>query len=169
MQEIIGNTDIFLDKIFKSLDNLNINLDNNLLDHLCYRVSTEQEYQEKKDQLLKCSTLLIEADVNGRPISTFKFDQPISYKSRKIELIELPSPKKNTNYTTGLEHVEFVIEEGLDKFMEKYPNIDFDKSGMSKGLNPELRVSLADNLSVKFHPISLEKVIEIEKNLESQN
>ncbi len=75
----------------------------------------------------------------------------------------MPSPKKNTSYSSGFEHVEFVSDIELDLFIKKYSWIDFDIGGMNKSLNPEIRVSLKNGLSVKFHPMSLDKVIEIEK------
>ncbi|MFN8674350.1 MAG: VOC family protein [Candidatus Sericytochromatia bacterium] len=162
IENIIGDTTLFLDKIFNELKILNIDISNRFLDHLCYRVATLEEYNHKKEALLNFGVLLTEADVNGRPIATFKLTKPIVYNSREIFLIELPSPKKNTNYESGLEHIEFVIEEGLSYWIEKYPKIDFEKSGMSKELNPEIKIALSDNLAVKFHPLSLDKVIEIE-------
>lgn len=165
MENIIGNVESFLDEIFKGLENLKIDVKDRSLDHICYRVSTLEEYTTKKNELLALGILLTEADVNGRPIATFKLNNPINYNSRLIELIELPAPKKNTNYTSGLEHVEFVIDEGLNYWIEKYPNIDFEKSGMNKELNPEIKISINKDISVKFHPLNLEKVIEIENSL----
>lgn len=167
MDKLLGNINSFLDNIFQGLEKLNIDVSNRQLDHLCYRVATIEEYNTKKDQLLDLGLLLTEADVNGRPIATFKLNEPIIYNSRKIELLELPAPKKNANYQSGLEHVEFVIEEGLDYWIEKYPDIHFETSGIAKNLNPEIKVSLSENTSVKFHPLSLDKVIEIEKGLQS--
>lgn len=166
IENIVGNINNFLNEIFIELDKLNVDVSDRTLDHICYRVASIEEYNTKKHQLLEISKLLTEADVNGRPIATFKLDSPIQYKSREIFLIELPSPKKNTNYKSGLEHVEFVIEEGLDYWMDKYPNLNFEKSGMSKDLNPEIKLSLSQDLCVKFHPLSLDKIIEIEKSLQ---
>ncbi|MFN8579236.1 MAG: VOC family protein [Candidatus Sericytochromatia bacterium] len=165
LEDIIGNTNIFLTQIFNELNLLKIDINNRPLDHICYRVATIEEYNSKRNEILKFGTLLTEANVNGRPIATFKLNKPINYESREIYLIELPSPKKDTNYESGLEHIEFVIEEGLDYWIKKYPNINFEQSGMSKDLNPEIKISLSNNLSVKFHPLSLDKVIEIEKSI----
>ncbi len=160
---MLENPTIFLDKMFQGLEKLEIDLTDNHLDHLCYRVSTEIEYQEKKEELLKDNLLLIESCVNGRLISTFKLNQPIKYKSRIIDVIELPSPKKNTQYITGFEHVEFVIKESFDEFIKKYPHVNFDTISANKDFNPEIRVEIDQNISIKFHHLPLEKVIEIEK------
>lgn len=165
IEDIIGNTNAFLTQIFNELNNLKIDITNRQLDHICYRVATIEEYNLKRHELLQFGVLLTEANVNGRPIATFKLNEPIKYNSREIYLIELPSPKKNTNYESGLEHIEFVIEEGLYYWIEKYPNIDFEKSGINKKLNPEIKITLSNNLSVKFHPLSLDKVIQIENSL----
>ncbi|HFA47985.1 MAG TPA: hypothetical protein ENJ95_03085 [Bacteroidetes bacterium] len=80
------------------------------------------------------------------------------YKNREIYLLELPSPKKGSHYPAGFEHVEFVINTSLEKFIAAHPNIDFDKKGMSKKTNPDVRVKFA-GFSVKFHLHNLEYVI----------
>jgi hypothetical protein len=56
----------------------------------------------------------------------------------------------------------------LLQFADKYPNINWDKSGLNKDFNQDIRVELIEGkMNVKFHTMSLEKVIEIEKAMES--
>ena len=163
MKNTSEDVEIFLDRIFYGLEKLKIDVSNYYLDHLCYRVATETEYQSRKSELLTDNKLLIESPVNGRLISTFKLNHSIIYGQRIIDVIELPSPKKNTEYLTGFEHVEFVINESFESFSQKYPDVNFDHSSANKSFNPEIRIEIEKNISVKFHHLSLEKVIEIEK------
>lgn len=158
----LGNITVFLDTIFSELENLKIDVSDYYLDHICYRTRSENEYKEINLFLPNFAKLLIESDVNGRLISTFKFFKPIKYKNRDIFIIEIPSPKKGVTYNSGFEHVEFVIKENLFEFMRKYPNIEFDISNISKELNAEIRIKLTGDLAVKFHNQSLETVIELE-------
>lgn len=158
----LGNLTSFLDAIFYGLKKLNIEVSDLFLDHICYRTQNEAEYKEINLFLTKFAQLLVESDVNGRLISTFKFFEPIKYKGREIFVIEIPSPKKGVTYNSGFEHVEFVLKESLANFVKKYKNINFDISNISKEINSEIRVKLDNTLSAKFHEQSLEAIIEKE-------
>lgn len=165
MENLIGNVDSFLSKIFEQIKELNIDISEMYPDHICYRTSSEEEYKKVKEAFFNYGDLLIESDVNGRLISTFKFNKPILFEQYKIDLIEIPAPKKGAVYESGLEHIELVTKEDLNSIKEKYSHLSFDTSAMSKELNAELKLKLKDGLSIKFHNQSLEKVIEIEKAL----
>lgn len=164
LETIIGSPSPFLDKIFSSLEREKIDIAHFELDHICYRVQTNEQYEIKKNQLSSLAELLIEAPVNGRLISTFKLNNPIHYKERKIWLIELPAPKPHSTHAEGLEHVEFVMKHSFDDFEKLYPTIKFNKKGSTKEFNPELEIEFAD-CAVKFHHLSLESVIQCEKEL----
>lgn len=159
---VLPKPDNFLKKISRHLIAKNLNTSDLLIDHLCYRVATEQRYFELKKELEKENKLLIESKVNGRSISVFKLNQPIRFQFWEIPLLELPSPKAGSRYKEGWEHIECVMNESLESFMKKYPNLDFDLKGLSKSTNKEVRLKLG-NLSVKFHEMSLEEVIQNEK------
>jgi HAD superfamily hydrolase (TIGR01549 family) len=130
-------------------------------DHLCFRVSTMAEYEKFKHDLTSHGQLLTESPVNGRPISTFKLKKPFQTENHTIELIELPAPKSGTSYISGFEHAEFVIKEGFDDFCARFPHLNFTESGNSS-LNPELCLKLGGR-QAKFHHLTLDRVIEIEK------
>jgi adenylate cyclase class 2 len=133
------------------------------MDHLCYRVSTQTDYENFKDEFSKISDLLIESIIGGRQISTYKLHKPIIINNRKLELIELPAPKVGSNYLTGFEHGEFVIPMEFTQLIEMYPTIEFDTKATQKSHNPELRMMLGAGVSAKFHHKSLEEVIKLEK------
>jgi len=166
LEKVIGDYNKFLENIFKNLEEFKIDVSTYELDHICYRVATLEEYHEKKGQLSEFGCLLVESEINSRNISTFKFYEPVIYLDREIFLIELPSPKRNINYPTGLEHVEFVTETDLRDFIAAFPAIDFDISNIIKPVNPEVRIAFPDGTSVKFHNESLEKVIEKEQEFQ---
>ncbi len=161
--EILDNPTDFLNEIFRNLALVNIDISLLKLDHICYRVATKKAYSEKKNKLLQIGQLLASGMINGREISTFKLNQPIGYKNRKIFILELPSPKLNSPYPQGFEHVEFVTDCSLEKFQEIYSFVDFDQKAMTKKFNRDLRISFG-NISVKFHEQSLESVIQTEQN-----
>ncbi len=157
----------FLDHLFEQLQSKNINIDSYEIDHLCYRTSSDENYQVIKDAFSPLGECLIESEVNGRLIATYKLKNPILYKHWIIDLIEVPAPKQGKITQEGFEHIEVVIDcdfEELEKsILLNAPDISFEKKGLEKDLNPELEIEF-DQCAVKFHHKSLENIIAIEKN-----
>ncbi|MFN8944080.1 MAG: VOC family protein [Pseudobdellovibrionaceae bacterium] len=139
-------------------------IDTNLIkcDHLCFRVCTKEEYDFYKNFLANHGQLLAESLVNGRTISTFRIDSPFQYGPHEVDMVELPAPKTGTYYSTGFEHAEFVIDESFTSFRLKFKNLSFSDAG-NRILNPELSLKLGEGMQAKFHHLSLDRVIEIEK------
>jgi predicted metalloenzyme YecM len=169
---IVGDYDTFLDMVFFDLAELNIDVSNFELDHMCYRVVTEEQYVKASQDLAEISELLSTVVIGGRKVSTYKLYKPILYKERSIALVELPEYKsvsKNT-YPLGLEHVEFAIGKDADlaAFAAAYPHVAFETNELQKKHNPAIRIMLPNGHgSVKFHHLPLEEVIRLEK-LETQ-
>lgn len=158
---LFANAIKFLDQIFSELKEVEIIFSNEEIDHLCYRTSSEENYQEMKAVFLKLGTCLVESEINGRMIATYKLNSPIKYKKFVIPLVEVPAPKSSRPTEEGWEHFEVVTDLSFEEIMKRYPNVEFDTSGANKINNPELRVKLKSG-SIKFHHQSLEKVIELE-------
>lgn len=162
IQKLLGDPSTFLKLIFENLQIDGFEISDYFLDHICYRTESAEHYNSLKINLLKENQLLVESQINGRDISVFKLKIPIDFLGRKIPLLELPAPKAGSIYPKGWEHVEFVINENLDSFLEKNARLDFDKKGFSKKTNRDLRRKY-EGASVKFHEQSLEEVIRNEK------
>jgi len=155
-------------------------------DHVCWRTETKLEYNDLTASLHRYSgaTLLIESTIGGRPIATFKLHEGIACCSNRriITVIEIPSPKDGSVYSTGLEHVEFALgtkgdnispvnntnhQSKLQGFMEEHPQIqNWNVKALRKDVNPDVSVKIDlpefGTCSVKFHLMPLEKVIEYE-------
>jgi uncharacterized protein (DUF924 family)/predicted metalloenzyme YecM len=154
----------FLRALTRALKTSGLDTDALFADHLCHRVSSDEDYAFFKRHLLAHGELLAETPVNGRLIGTFRLAEPFRTETHEVELVELPSPKAGSPYPTGFEHAEFVIDEDFDAFASRLPSIDF-KLAAAKTINPELSARVA-GLNVKFHRQSLATVIEIEQVLE---
>ncbi len=155
--------ELFLDNVFENLESLMIDVKNMEMDHICFRTSSIENYELVKNKFSYIGKPLIESMVGGRPIATYKLDIPIEYKGYIIDIVEVPAPKAGVITVDGFEHVEFVIEESFTDFMSKYPHVNFKTKGISKQFNPEVAINFKD-LSVKFHHLTLENVICVEKN-----
>ncbi len=168
LKDIIGDYDQFLDSIFFKIDDIDLEVDDCDLDHICYRVENIEEYEAKKIDLTTLANLLTESMVNGRNIATFKLNNPIEYKNRKIYLIELPAPKEEKNYKSGLEHIEFVTKLPLEKIVARYPHLAFETYGINKRINADVTLKLGE-FSLRFHNQSLEDVIKGERPKNQSN
>jgi predicted metalloenzyme YecM len=125
-------------------------------------------YEQLRDRLLEENELLVESPINGRRIATFRMASPFRFNQREIWLLELPEPKPGSPYPEGYEHAEFVTDRPLSLFepwLTAFLGItanDLDRKGLTKSLNADFRLRLPDGLSVKFHELPLDRVIEIE-------
>ncbi len=156
--QLLNDPTPFLNQIFQYLASKKINVDTYELDHICYRVETEERYEQLKKQLTKLGELLTESQIGDRAIASIKLDQPIIYQHRTIDVIELPAPKKGSFYKEGFEHVEFVIDAPFDKFMATHSHLAFITKDLKKSVNRGITLKETD-FSVKFHHHTLEYVI----------
>jgi hypothetical protein len=161
LADVVTDPLVFLNDLFSKIEDIDLNVDPYELDHICYRVETNNEYQQKKLDLAPFGDLLVESMVNGRLISTFKLHQPILFRERKIYLLELPSPKSQHSYHSGFEHAEFVTKDPLQKIVDRYPQYSFEVFGIHKKINADITLKLGD-YCIRFHNQNLEQVIQQE-------
>ena len=158
----------FLGKLFIEIEKSKIDIKGCEIDHICYRTSSKKSYESFKQNISEIGELLIESIVGGRPIATYKLAQPIIFKEYVIDLVEVPAPKVGKETKDGFEHIEFVITEDFDHYMQRHEWISFKTKGSHKLFNPEIAFEMGE-MSIKFHHYSLESVINVEKNNELWN
>lgn len=154
----------FLEKIFSYLQEYKIVLNDWRIDHLCYRTSSQQNYEITKSLFEKKGDCLFESEVNGRMIATYKLFDPIEYKGHIIDLVEVPAPKIMKETPEGFEHIEVVVDISFEEILNLYPHCQFEKNALQKKVNPELEIEFKD-CSIKFHHQSLEDIIIMERGL----
>jgi len=159
----------FLVHLRKEMDEAKVSLASHWnIDHICYRVETLDQYLKMKVKFADFGELLIESEVNGRPISTFKLNSPIYFEDRSIDLVELPAPKQGKKVQRGFEHIEVVVDIPFADIQSLYPKCTFNTAGLKKFFNKELELCFENN-AIKFHHQSLESVINLESNSEVFN
>jgi len=165
LQEIIGEHETFLSDILSRTEAEGFDLTDFVqIDHMCYRTSSFEQYAEKKEELTSVARLLGETMINGRPIATFRLDDPVRHDAWRIDAIELPAPKEGAVHPEGLEHIEFVIYDDIPTFLQKYEGKPFEMRAADRGINPEIGLKLGE-LTVKFHLLNLPTVIYLEHKL----
>ena len=133
------------------------------IDHICYRAQTLENYENLKRSFSEIGVLLIESEVNGRLISTYKLQRPIIFEQWRIDLVELPAPKIGKVTQEGLEHIEVVIDKPFSELINQYRDLPLEIKGLEKDYNQELEINLGLR-NIKFHHSSLASVINLEKN-----
>lgn len=156
--------ELFLNSLFQQITVKNLVLEPHWdIDHLCFRVETMEDYEAYKNSFSLLGILLMETDINGRPIATYELKNPIRYQNWLIKMIELPAPKEGKLCKTGFEHIEVVADVDLQDMSARYPSLNWDVSGLQKKIfNAELELPL-EGSTVKFHNQSLRTVINFEK------
>lgn len=163
--EVLGDYDAFSYEVLFQLAKSGISLrDLAFADHVCYRTTSLENYAEMQQRIGQFATLLGETEVNGRPISTFRLHEPLYTTVWRVDAVELPAPKPGSEYTEGLEHMEFVLFDDLPTFMKRYSHLDFETRAIDRGINPELGLRLGE-VSVKFHMLSLPTAVYLEDKL----
>lgn len=154
----------FLSKLFETFDELEIEITSHWdIDHLCYRVGSLERYKELKTSFSSFGKLLIESEVNGRPIATYKLNFSIVFKNWIIDVVELPAPKLSKPTKEGFEHIEVVCDTSFKELEARYKHLKLDLGGLKKEFNQEFEIDLGER-NVKFHQLSLESVIKVEEN-----
>ena len=160
----------FLARLLAALEPAPGALGHLVIDHLCYRTATVADYERLRDALLATNDLLAESVIGGRRIATFRLAVPYVYGERRIGLVELPEPKPGSPYPAGWEHAEFVTDRPLADFATwaeqklTLAATAYDRRGLTKARNADLRLRLPGGLSVKFHERPLDEVIRSERN-----
>ncbi len=103
---LLGPIEPFLAGVIAGAKVDGINLESYVIDHVCYRTNSIEEYAELRRMLDCYGKCIGEYIISGRPIATFLLDTPIEYKNFKIECLELPAPKNGKQYEEKWEHAE---------------------------------------------------------------
>ena len=166
LQSIIGDYGAFLTQIIQETEDEGFDLNDFVqMDHMCYRVPSLEQYKLKKKELAAVGDLLGEQQVNGRPIVAFRLRQPVLQGTWRIDCVELPAPRPGSEPKEGLEHVEFVLYDDKEAFLQKYAGKPFNLDSAERGINPEIGYKLPSGHAVKFHLLNLPTVIYLERKL----
>lgn len=155
---------LFLDQLLSQTDLFG--LSHSLIDHVAYRVPTNERYHEVLAELNAKGELL--GEIRGRRlIAVVRLAVPLNCHGVAFSLIELMGPKPDVEVDEGWDHAEFlVLKSTLESFMKEFPDVTFDTRSLAKKLNPTVAVKLEHGLTVKFHRVPLDEIIRLEQALD---
>ena len=154
-------------------------LEEHAVDHVCFRVSSLQQYQLTKAALLSHGSLAVEGMINGRPIACISLNNPLTARLPSghvvsVPCVELPCPKAGSPYAVGLEHLEVVIggadstpwdsRAHLEAFMARHVGVEWDTRALDKHCNADVSMQVTPEYCVKFHLCPLLQVVQAEKD-----
>ncbi|QQG41293.1 MAG: VOC family protein [Candidatus Woesebacteria bacterium] len=157
---ILDNYKDFLDKLLQDIEAKGIDVSKYNLDHFGYQCSSDKDYDKLKPDVEKIAKLISENIVGGRRVGIFKLNNPLDYKDRKIEAVELVAPKEDQECPSALEHAEFVIDTDFDSFINKYSGLDWDLTAINQPTFPMVKLRLSDHTQIKFHLQPVLKIVE---------
>ncbi len=156
-----------IDLVLSNLKSVGIDIANRQIDHIAYRAKSSEEFDSLKEKLTKGEARFYsEKIIRDRRVCILKFVKPLKYKNFTIHFFEILEPAKGERqFKRQLEHLEVVIDNmNLSGFASKYPNVNFETKNLNNKVNPELILLFPNDANVKFHPMSIDKVVQIEKN-----
>ncbi|MDC0611717.1 VOC family protein [Vibrio sp.] len=181
-QQLISDIDGFMVAIERMLSELSLDLSEFELDHIALRINEPSLAHMLLPEWQSISTVLSDAEINGRPIYIFKLNQPLKLSHWCTACVEYPFPKNGKPYPfQGWEHVEFVVpsqatnaQDYLLELYQRFPDMESRVENLSKeGLtvklsqpkgekerlpNPTVAFKWKD-VCVKLHPNSIEQII----------
>ncbi len=159
---IIGDWNLFLNKIFSNLKSVNIDVKEFDLDHIAYRATTNEMFESMSLKLAEIGNKIHRIIIRNRFIDIYQLNDEIEYKNRKIKFIELMAPAEGDQFRPGLEHVEFVIQDNLYGFVKKHNNINWNVKSIDREIGAEVGILFGNGASVKFKNQNLLKIFRLE-------
>src|SRR5262245_12512175 len=99
IENIIGDCAAFFAGLIRELNGIGIDVDRFSVSHLCYRVSTLAEYENKREELKGFCRAFMENEFNERPVSMLLLRSPLALSdAHHVSLIELPAPRAAHTY-----------------------------------------------------------------------
>jgi predicted metalloenzyme YecM len=142
--------EIFLDELFSEIKKSKLDISSMKLDHLGYRTKSEEDFLKLIRKFENIGKLVHENYIGGNKVRIYKLNTPLSYKSYKIDAVELIGPNETKVYPTGLEHAEFVVSEKYTDIIKNYPNLNWDTTAIDRSEFPMLKLPLKEFMQIKL-------------------
>lgn len=155
------NYTTFLNSFFEKIKKSNLDLSGLNLDHIAYQASTSSDYEKILPQFSDLGKLISEEIIGNRRVAVFELYKSIQYKNYSIPALELIEPKEGQNCKSEFQHAEFVVNKPFEKYIEEYPQINWDTSSMSRDEFAHLKLNFENGITLKFLK---QPILELVKN-----
>lgn len=159
---MFDNYQEFISEVLDGVRGLGIDISGLEMDHIAKTTATKAEYNELRPQLLLLGEMVAEDLVGGRRVGIVRLKEPLEHENLRIPGVELIEPVNDGDTESDFHHAEFVIPEGFEAMMAKYPDVKWEKSTMNRPEYPHLCVKGFPK--VKFHEVNIFDTVERQKS-----
>jgi len=152
---ITSDLEFFVETKLSALADLGIDVSTLELDHFGYQTSSKEDYDNLKIPSNEIGDLISENIVNGRRVGIYRLKIPIRFQNYTILGFELVEPKEGQICSSHLDHIEMVLNESFESFIQKYPKTNWNFDAMNRPEFPKVSYFFDDGTSVKFHPLNI--------------
>ena len=165
LNALLGDPVTFYERRCDWLGDLGIDVADLDVSHLAFRTKTYKTYLDTRGRLETHAKANIENVWNQRPISKILLKEPLPLSAGKcVELIELIPPFHQCVYPMGLEHIGFVVGDGVTEFGQRHRAVLDGQQFQSEVCMPYF-VRFPDYSHAKFYRYSLMDVCIFEGRL----
>jgi uncharacterized protein len=106
---------LFIDDLEKRLQKVGIDLSKYPVDHICYRVSSDNLFLEMGSVFKNLSLLYTKRIYHERTFYCFFLRKPFVYNSLSFWTVELSEPGGSDDYNEGFQHIEIITNIKLEE------------------------------------------------------
>lgn len=157
LKQLIGNYHDFFSDLLNRLERIGIDITGMPISHLLYRTSTQPEYEILRDELKQFCFEFVETQFNGRSVSILILKEPLVLEDGyTVSMIELPAPRSEHMYPSGLESIGVIVGKQLPQFISKYVLTGIKDHG--NHCQPAF-ITFENGKTAKFYDVSLRKIV----------
>ncbi|MFA5895134.1 MAG: VOC family protein [Candidatus Shapirobacteria bacterium] len=166
IQDLIGDYKKFLDLVFLNLVDSRIDVSSFEIDHIAYRATSLQSYNDISTRLSKLMDRANQKVIRNRNVDMYLFKEPLEYRDNKIKYLEIMAPAEGDKFKEGLEHAEFFLKKlDLHDFIKKHNQFEWNTNSIDREIGADVGLLFENGANAKFKNQSMAEIIEEEEKL----
>ena len=159
IEDLIGDYKAFFSDFLYRMKESDIHINDMPMSHLLYRTTTTPEYETLRDELIKHCGEFVETQFNGRAVSILILKKPLLLEDGfSVSMIELPAPRPEHMYPSGLESIGVVVGKKLPEFIKQHEHVLTGVKEHGQYCQPAF-ITFENDKTSKFYDISLREIV----------
>lgn len=161
-QNFISELQKYIDGVGKYFQESKFDIYDLRIDHICYKCSTKEEYENIRGWFEFGQDLIYQAIISKRRIATVVFADKLQSVFGTVSTLELSDQKPDNSQISGIDHIEMVWPGGdYDEFRKRIEGLGFKLEVDAKPHHTTYNFKLPDGKEIKLSAVSLvDKVAE---------
>ncbi len=162
IENLIGDYQTFFSDLLFRLKSCQIDISRMPISHLLYRTTIVSEYEYLRDQIKMLCSKFVETQFNGRAVSILILKEPLILEDGfAVSMIELPAPRLEHMYPSGLESIGVIVGSKLPQFVQQHKKALTGIKDHGQYCQPAF-ITFDNDKTVKFYDISLEEIVNLQ-------